>query len=209
MRLALRFLAPQLLACATVAGAFAFFADEGDAHAQYYVVRRSESSVGLNLGLDLEGAAVAPTPTGYGDQGGGGFKLRIGAEIRRPWLRIIPEGGFGYTHLFVDDQGFNGGSGNEGWNMERIFGGVRIGFGEVVVPILYAHIGYGWRLGADDVGSNPIANSGGLTADGGVGLDFHLIRHFGFGFHLEYDTVQTNVAVPDWVAFGAHLDVRF
>jgi hypothetical protein len=206
MRLALRFLAPQLLVSATAAAAFVFFANEGDAHAQYYVVRRAEPSTGLNLGLDLEGAAVAPTPTSYGDQGGGGFKLRVGAEIRRPWLRIIPEGGFGYTHLFLNDQ-LSGVS--EGWNMERVFGGVRIGFGEVVVPVVYGHIGYGWRISSDNVGANSIANSGGLTADGGVALDFHLIRHFGFGVHLEYDTVQTNVAVPDWIAVGAHMDIRF
>jgi hypothetical protein len=36
-----------------------------------------------------------------------------------------------------------------------------------------------------------------------------LIRHFGFGLHVEYVTVQAAPAVPDWVAFGAHMDLRF
>ena len=178
------------------------------ASAQYYVVRRNPDyqSVGLNLGLDLEGAGDVTPPQSTADSGGGGFKLRIGAEIRRPWLRIIPEGGFGFTHLFVNDPVGN----SVGWNMERLFGGVRIGFGEVVVPILYAHVGYGWRAsGSDANGLTPYASGGGLTADGGVGLDFHLIRHFGFGIHAEYVTVQAAPAVPDWIAVGAHLDLRF
>jgi hypothetical protein len=201
MRLALRVL---VVPAATAVSALAFFANETDAHAQYYVVRREPSSVGLNLGIDGEGTADVTPPSNSAVSGGGGFKLRIGAEIRRPWLRIIPEGGFAYDHLFVTDQGVS-----EGWNMERIFVGARIGFGEVIVPVVYGHVGYGFRV-ENGVGS-AVTNgtSNGLTADAGVALDFHLIRHVGFGLHLEYVTVQTSPEVPDWVAFGAHMDFRF
>jgi hypothetical protein len=201
MRLALRFVVPA----ATVAAAFALFGAEKDAHAQYYVVRREPASVGLNLGLDAEGAADVTPPQNASTIGGGGFKIRIGAEIRRPFLRFIPEGGFSYDHLFYSDNNGN----SQGWNMERAFVGGRIGFGQVIVPIVYAHVGYGWRVTSGDGGALQSANASGLTADGGVGLDFHLIRNVGFGVHLEYVTVQTSVAVPDWVAFGGHMDVRF
>jgi hypothetical protein len=182
---------------------------ETDARADYYAVRRApESAVALNLGLDLEGASDVTPPARTSSEGGGGLKLRIGAEIRRPYLRIIPEGGFSYTHLFVNDSAGN----NEGWNLERLFVGVRIGFGEVVVPVIYGHIGYGWRATGQDNNSGGFGfgpNTNGFTADGGVGLDFHLVRHFGFGFHAEYVTLQASPSVPDWLAFGAHADYRF
>jgi hypothetical protein len=203
MHVMLRFLVASLVAWGLV-----IVACESDARAQYVVVRRQPQTygVGLNLGLDIEGATDVTPPPGASIEGGGGFKLRVGAEIRRPYLRIIPEGGFAYTHLFVTDA-----AGDDlGWNMERLFGGVRIGFGEIIVPIIYAHIGYGWRAANDNNGNVVVfPSANGFTADGGVGLDFHLIRHVGFGFHAEYVTVQAAPAVPDWVAFGAHADFRF
>ena len=96
--------------------------------------------------------------------------------------------------------------------MERVFVGARIGFGEVVVPMIYGHVGYGWRVADNGNGAGNallIPGGNGFTADAGVALDFHLIRHFGFGLHAEYVTVQTTPAVPDWIAVGAHVDVRF
>jgi hypothetical protein len=192
-----------------VVGAVVLLSYAPDAKADYYVRRAPEQmGTGLNLGLDLEGASDATPPQNTSGEGGGGFKLRIGAEIRRPYLRIIPEGGFGYTHLFVSD---NAGD-NVGWNMERLFVGVRIGFGEVIVPIIYGHIGYGWRTTGtnDTIGAgSAVPGASGLTGDGGIGLDFHFIRHVGFGLHAEYVTVQANPATPDWIAVGAHMDVRF
>ena len=200
----------RFVAAPAAAATLFMLVDESDAKAQVYVVRRVQQpeSVGLNLGIDLEGASnvTPPQGSGYGN-GGGGFKLRVGAEIRRPWLRFIPEGGFAYTHLFQTDPYGN----NVGWNMERLFVGGRIGFGEVIVPIVYGHVGYGWRAtNQDTISSAPgIPGANGVSADIGIGIDFHLIRNFGFGFHAEYVTVQTAPAVPDWVAGGAHIDVRF
>jgi hypothetical protein len=204
MRLAGRLVMATLPVFAAV---LAFLGNESSANAQYYVVRRAPESVGLNLGLDVEGTADVTPPNQSSVSGGGGVKLRIGAEFHRPFLRIIPEGGFAYDHLFVSDAN---GQNTVGWNMERLFVGGRIGFGEVVVPVLYGHLGYGWRgVGADNTGGLNIPGGSGFTADGGVALDFHLIRHFGFGVHAEYVTVQTSPAVPDWVAVGGHLDFRF
>jgi hypothetical protein len=189
------------------AAAFVFLAGETAAQAQqfYYVRPPPERGLGLNLGVDLEGAADVTPPQGTDVEGGGGVKLRIGAEFRRPFLRIIPEIGFAYTHLFVTDTYGD----NIGWNMERLFVGARVGFGEVVVPMIYGHIGYGWRGTDQNNGAYYVPAANGLAADGGVALDFHLVRHFGFGIHLEYVTVQAAPSIPDWVAAGVHGDYRF
>jgi hypothetical protein len=196
-----------LLAVPAVIASFVLTAFEKDASAQVYVVRRGpyQSSTGLNLGLDVEGASDVTPPDNTSVAGGGGVKLRIGAEIHRPYLRIIPEGGFAFTHLFVQDTAGD----SLGWNMERLFVGCRIGFGEVIVPIIYGHIGYGWRASDDISTANGFPAANGLTADGGVGLDFHFIRHLGLGLHAEYVTVQSAPAVPDWIAVGGHMDYRF
>jgi hypothetical protein len=160
-------------------------------------------STALNLGRDVEGAAdvAPPEVNSSAAEGGSGFKLRIGAQIHRRFLRVIPEGGFSYTHLFVTDDAGE----SVGWNMERTFVGVRLGFGEGIVPIIYGHIGYGWR-GTSGGPAEPIPTASGVTADAGVGLDFHLVRHFGFGFHAEYVAVEATPDVPDWIAFGVHGD---
>jgi hypothetical protein len=192
---------------ASVVGSFVLLANPREAHAQqyYYVRPQPVYGTGLNIGVDLEGAADVTPPPSTDVEGGGGVKLRLGVEFRRPWLRIIPEAGFGYTHLFIQDPS----GANVGWNMERLFVGARIGFGELIVPVLYGHIGYGWRATEDDNGGVYIPSASGLTVDGGVALDFHLVRHFGFGLHLEYTTVQAAPAIPDWVAAGVHGDYRF
>jgi hypothetical protein len=174
----------------------------------YYVEERGSRAyyTAFNLGFDLEGVAdLTPPSVNSGSvEGGSGFKLRFGAEIHRRFLRIIPEGGFSYTHLFVTD---NAGE-SVGWNMERAFVGVRLGFGEVVVPLIYGHVGYGWR-GTTGGPLDPVPTANGVAADVGVGLDFHIIRHFGFGLHLEYVAVDAAPFVPDWLAFGLHGDVVF
>ena len=197
MRLALRFVVPA----ATVAAAFALFGAEKDAHAQYYVVRRAPASVGLNLGLDAEGAADVTPPQNASTIGGGGFKIRIGAEIRRPFLRFIPEGGFSYDHLFYSDNNGN----SQGWNMERAFVGGRIGFGQVIVPIVYAHVGYGWRVTSDPT----VPQEGGLTLDVGGALDFRIVPHLMLGLHLEYATLDDSSYGVQWVAAGGHATLLF
>jgi hypothetical protein len=157
-----------------------------------------------SLGLDLEGAIPLDSHTKDADslQGGSGFKVRFGDQIHLPLLRITPEVGFALDRLFGD-----GGSAYSGyaWDMERIFVGGRIGFGAVVVPTLYAHVGYGWRTTDDPA----VPEGNGVAFDGGLALDLHLIRHFGFGAHAEYDTVATGGGTtPRWLALGLHLDIE-
>lgn len=183
------------------------------AHADTYYVQERGSrggygySTAFNLGFDVEGAAdvTPPNVNTNSVEGGSGFKLRLGAQIHRRGLRIIPEGGFSYTHLFVTDDAGD----SVGWNMERAFVGVRVGFGEIIVPMVYGHIGVGWRGTSGGPLDYPVPAASGLTADGGFALDFHVIRHFGFGLHIEYVAVEASPYVPDWVALGVHGDVVF
>jgi hypothetical protein len=158
-----------------------------------------------SIGVDLEGAIPLNAPTRDADslQGGSGFKVRFGYQLHVPLLRITPEIGYGFDRLF--------GEGNDayqgyGWNMHRMFAGMRLGIGAIVVPTVYAHVGYGWRTTDDP----EVPEGNGLAFDGGFALDLHLIPHLGFGAHAEYATIATGGGTtPQWLALGLHVDVEF
>lgn len=158
----------------------------------------------LDLAFDGEGAVPLMHrrfQSGNDLTGGGGFKFRVGDQIHFPRLRITPEVGYGFDHLFAtDNQTFS-----YAWDMHRVFGGVRIGFGRVVVPTFYAHVGYGWR----DTSDPTVAAASGVAFDTGFALDFHVIRHFGFGGHVEYAAIDAEPYTPQWLALGLHADVAF
>jgi hypothetical protein len=169
-----------------------------------YDDRYEPARSGFNLGFDLEGAAPLATPrfpSGNDLSGGGGFKVRFGDQIHLRRLRVTPEGGYAYDHLFAtDDTGAA-----YAWDMHRLFGGVRVAFGRVVTPGFYGHLGYGWR----DTGDPTVAQAGGLAFDAGFFLDFHLVPGFGFGGHIEYVTVDAQPYTPQWIAIGLHGDFVF
>jgi hypothetical protein len=156
----------------------------------------------LDIAGDVEGSAVVATPhTAAGNSlgGGTGFKVRVGAQLHAPLIRFTPEAVYGYQHLFANSDvgpAFD-------WNTNRVVGGVRLGLGEIIVPTIYGHVGYGWRT----TGDATVADTGGVAADGGVALDLHVIPHLGFGAHAEYSVVDARPYVPQWLAFGLHADV--
>jgi hypothetical protein len=140
---------------------------------------------------------------------GTGFKLRFGDRIglRYGWV-ITPEVGFAYDRLFpatgsnsvVDVSGAQ--------NMERVFGGVRVGFGRYVIPTFYTHIGYGFQEVTTINGIGTVPNSNGATFDAGVAVEFRLARHLSLGPHVEYVYMDVP-GTPQWLAFGGHLDFLF
>ncbi|HEY3819520.1 MAG TPA: hypothetical protein VGL81_20260 [Polyangiaceae bacterium] len=166
-----------------------------------------EPPYAFNLGFDLEGVAPINPPNVPGNNaaaigGGFGFKVRAGEQFRFPGLRFTPELLYGYDHLWAGDNQGNGWD----WSMNRMTAGARLGFGRIIVPTLYAHIGYGWRQ-TDAVyvtGAN-----GGLAFDVGGALDFRVVPHFGFGVHLEYAEIDTADTPAQWVAVGGHIDLAF
>ena len=156
----------------------------------------------LALGFDAEGAVPTTTPrflSGNSLSGGSGFKLRIGDQIHMPRLRVTPEGGYAFDHLFATD---DTGTAYD-WNMHRFFGGIRVAFGRVLVPGFYGHLGYGWR----DTGDPTVPQSGGLAFDAGFTLDLHIVPHFGFGAQAEYASIDAQPYAPQWVALGLHADL--
>jgi hypothetical protein len=166
----------------------------------YYYEGRSS----LDIAFDGEGAVPLMDrrfQSGNDLSGGGGFKLRVGDQIRFPRLRFTPEIGYGYDHLFATDDANNA----YAWNMHRLFAGARVGFGRVVVPTFYGHIGYGWRDTADPT----VAQASGVAFDLGFALDFHVVPHFGFGGHIEYAAIDAQPYTPQWLAIGLHADVAF
>ncbi|HLK41143.1 MAG TPA: hypothetical protein VKU41_30540 [Polyangiaceae bacterium] len=157
---------------------------------------------GLDIGAGAEGAAVVDTPhttSGNSLGGGTGFKVRLGSQFHVPLVRLTPELAYGYEHFFaVDDTGTT-----FDWNTHRIMGGIRLGLGELIVPNLYGHLGYGWRSTADPT----VPSAGGLAFDAGVALDLHLIPHLSFGPHVEYAMIDASPFVPQWLALGVHADL--
>lgn len=171
---------------------------------RYYDVDR-EPPFSLALALDLEGAFPVNVPR-FVDRndltGGGGFKLRMGEQIRlRGGARITPEVGYGYEHLFASDDFGNAYS----WDVHRLFGGVRLGVGYFVVPSVYGHIGYGWRVTSDPT----VPQEGGLTLDVGAALDFRVAPHLTLGVHLEYATLDNPDYGVQWFAAGGHGTLLF
>ena len=159
----------------------------------------------LDLGVDLEGAVPLNLPRfldGNNVQGGGGIKVRIGEQVRlRGGLLFTPEAGFGYDHLFASDDAGN----DYSWDMDRVFGGARLAFGRFLVPVIYAHLGYGWRRTGDPT----VPEASGLAFDVGGALDLRVVPRLGMGVHIEYATIDAHPYAPSWLALGLHLDLLF
>ncbi len=166
----------------------------------------------FQLGFDLEGAIpvgvnVPGSGTSPNDlRGGVGFKVRAGEQLAFPGaVRFTPEVGYAYDHLWANDDNNN----QYGWDMNRLFAGARIDFGRILVPVLYAHLGYGWRqVGTGWSTYNVSGGNGGLEYDFGGALDLHLVPHFNFGVHLDYNAIDIPYQ-PQWVSIGGHANLLF
>jgi hypothetical protein len=130
---------------------------------------------------------------------GTGLKVRLGAQFHAPLLRFVPELAYGFEHFFAVD---SGGTAYD-WDTHRVIAGARLGLGEILVPVIYGHAGYGWRKTMDPT----VPGAEGAAFDAGLALDLHLIPHVGLGVHAEYSTIDARPYVPQWLAFGVHADV--
>jgi hypothetical protein len=179
----------------------------GYAPARPVYISEREPPYALQIGFDLEGAVpvgVNVPGTGNDLKGGGGFKIRVGEQMRFPGIRFTPEAAYAYDHLWANDDNNN----QFGWDMNRIVGGARLSFGQILVPVVYGHIGYGWvqrGVGWDQLITG---GNGGLTYDIGGALDIRIVPHFGVGAHIEYDAIDVPFQ-PQWVSLGLHADLIF
>jgi hypothetical protein len=175
----------------------------------------------FDLGIDGEAPVLlAPNPTQNNlSVVGGGFKIRFGDQFKlRGGIRLTPEVGYSFDRIFTGGAetpvaGEPGVIATDSWNMNRFFAGARLGFGRWIVPTVYAHAGYAFRSisGAGNTNAE-IFGENGFTFDTGVALDFHIARHLSFGPHAEYVFVSNSDGAqssPQWLAFGAHIDILF
>jgi hypothetical protein len=170
------------------------------------------------LGIDGDATALmAPSPSNNNlSTLGTGLKIRFGDRIGlRYGLHLTPEVGYAFDHIFAANEG-------SPENMNRIFAGVRLGFGRWVIPTVYAHVGYGFRSVSTDgtlaANAASVPGSNGPTFDTGIAVDFRVGKHLMLGPHAEYVLVDATTTIPgvagslgapQWLAFGGHVDILF
>ena len=146
------------------------------------------------IGVDVDGAI--PIDTKGRVNGGGGFGVRVGESFRLPFLRLTPEIGYAYAHLFADRAPSD-------WTTHRVLVGARVSVGELLVPFAFVHVGYGWR-------STPDSSYGGEGAalDAGIGLDIAL-PIIAFGAHVGFAGIAAQPVPPIWVILGLDATLVF
>jgi hypothetical protein len=213
-RPALPLLAASVIACALVLSV------SGKANAQqvyvygpapapppprYYYYEEREAPYALALGVDIEGAIPVSVPAfldGNNLTGGGGFKVRAGEQVRlQGGLRVTPEVGYGYEHLFASDVLGNA----YDWDLHRVFAGARLSIGRFFVPVVYAHVGYGWQV----TGDPNVKGAAGLSFDAGGALDLRIVPHLTVGAHIEYAAIDAQPYSLEWIALGGHANIIF
>lgn len=152
---------------------------------------RADDSSKTVLAFDLD--FIAPLREPGSDIGGGGA-VRLGRKMDFVLVSLTPEIGGGYDH-------FNG---DNNAAVYRGFIGGRLGFGKLIEPSVFAHIGVG-KLDAD-VGSHTAA-----AFDAGVALDLTFLPLINLGAHASYNTLlaQANYSSFDWLALGLHVALVF
>ncbi len=168
--------------------------------------REARADIGIAGDFDI-GLPVGMMPAQSYLSTGAGFDVRLGYRFRIPYqpIFITPELAAGYTDLSS--------------HIVRVRPGLRLGFGQLLVPYVYGHIGWGWTsfdsLGAHDVlGNAPFLSGSGLSLDVGGGLDVAILRRLTVGGHIGYNVVnvpQVDAAHADWRAkwMGFGLNATF
>lgn len=141
------------------------------------------------LGVDLDLGTAFQRQIDLSLGAGGRFGYRFHFPVTSFFLQ--PELGGHYTSF---------GSGNDLAYFDHAgtaFGGLRLGFGHVVQPNFFAHLGLGF------VGQSRL----GPAADIGGGLDFRITRLFSLGVQAAYNTVTITESgdAARWVSFGLNL----
>lgn len=142
------------------------------------------------IAVDLDYAV--PIDSDY--DSGGGFAVRVGQQLRLPLIAITPELAFA-DHSFPD-----------GPTAYRGLAGLRLGFGEIIRPGVFAHLGLGHLTLP-----SPFPSHTAFTYDAGVFLDLTVIPLLDLGIHGGYNRLNEGegVAAFDWATIGAHAALVF
>ena len=143
------------------------------------------------LAFDLDFVAALSAP---GANIGGGGAVRLGRKIDLILVSLTPEIGGSYDR-------FNG------FNNDRIYRGFvggRLGFGKIIEPSVFAHIGVG-RFDAN------VASHTAPVFDAGIALDLTFLPLINVGAHASYNRLfpQENHASFNWLALGLHVALVF
>lgn len=150
----------------------------------------SRARAETRLALDLDFATAIDE---RGIDAGTGGAIRLGQELDLAILSLTPEVGGSYHTFagFLDASHYSG------------FVGGRVGFGKVIEPGAFAHIGIGRLSGAGGGDTGP-------AFDVGVYLDFTLLPILDLGVHAAYDVLLLDDGESfDWARFGAHASIGF
>jgi hypothetical protein len=142
---------------------------------------------------DLDYAA----PIDSSASAGGGFGIRLGQQVHFPLLVFNPELGFTY-HGFTHDTSPK---------VYRGIAGLRLGFGEILRPGVFAHVG----LGRLDLGGVPDRSHTAFTYDAGAFIDFTALPLLDVGVHASYNRLTADDSGPKFEFFtaGAHVALVF
>ncbi len=146
------------------------------------------------IGVDAEGAI--PTSPSALVSGGGGLGVRLGDQFHLPLMRLTVEAGYAYARLLENDAPSD-------WTLHRVQLGGRVGLGEILVPFVFVHGGYGWRVTHDDS-----YGGSGFAYDAGLGLDLNL-GVVALGVHGGYNHIDAQPVPPQWVSLGLDAAVIF
>jgi hypothetical protein len=149
----------------------------------------AESLTEIPVSLELDYARPVDSS---GDQSGFGGAVRFGPQLDLKLMRLTAELGLG-AHAFP---------GSLGPVIYRGVLGTRFGFGLLLRPSIYGHLGVGH---ADWFQTGDITH---LTADVGLALDLTLVPHLvEVGAHGDYNVLFSDGSVPyfRYVALGAHV----
>jgi hypothetical protein len=164
----------------------------GGVLALFFVSRLAAADTGV--AVDAEGA-IPTTPSAL-LSGGGGLGIRFGDQFHLPLLRLTVETGYAYARLVKENAPAD-------WTLHRVHVGGRVGLGEVIVGVVFAHVGYGWRVTHDDS-----YGGGGLAYDAGLGVDLNL-SVVSLGVHAGYNHIDAQPVAPQWISLGLDAAVYF
>ncbi len=160
---------------------------------------RASTSLKAAVGVDANAAVIStreqPLSDPFVAAFGRGIDAHVGALLPETALHFQPEVGYGYLEL-------SPGSAHD-WSMHRAYAGARLGFGEIVVPYLYGHVGRGWR--ASDY---PVYVTDGASFDAGLGLDLK-VWAVSVGGHVGYAQIDAKPQPPAWAVAGLDAQVAF
>lgn len=155
----------------------------------FFFSRSAEAAPTIGADLDVT------FPTHSRGDSGGGFGIRLGQQLHVPLAVLTPEIGFSY-HNF---------SGDFGPKIYRGLFGLRLGFGEVLRPGAFAHVGIGHFV--PTFGDNRNA----FAFDAGGFLDLTIIPLIDVGAHAAYNRVDADYSsgAYGYVTVGLHAALVF